>query len=345
MPRSRKQKKTTLQENVDKPVVKEAIITKAPARIRSERWCFTLNNYTDKEYEDIKKFMTLNCEYGIVGKEVAPTTGTEHLQGYVRFEKRLEFNSVKKFFDNRVHIEKANADDIKNQTYCSKGNDFFETGTPRASNQGKRNDLKILHSAIQEGTSVKDIRQQNPELYHMYGRTLEKLESDRLRNFIRTEMPNCVWYYGKTGTGKSHRALSNMTNTSHYIVPNDNGWWDCYEGQETIVFNDFRGGLPFSDLLQLCDKYNYYVKRRNRDPYPVSSKNIIITTALPPEKVYKNLDKEDSMSQLYRRFKVYECIDWHTTVERTYSDWYDESVHYTRNGGPGSEQDDSDAEY
>ena len=30
---------------------------------------------------------------------------------------------------------------------------------------------------------------------------------------------------------------------------------DNYEGQETIVFNDFRGGLPFSDLLQLCDKY------------------------------------------------------------------------------------------
>ena len=68
-------------------------------------------------------------------------------------------------------------------------------------------------------------------------------------------MPNCIWYYGKTGTGKSHRALNNMTVTSHYIVPNDNGWWDNYEGQETIVFNDFRGGLPFSDLLQLCDKY------------------------------------------------------------------------------------------
>ena len=45
-------------------------------------------------------------------------------------------------------------------------------------------------------------------------------------------------------------------------------------------------------------------------------KNIIITTALPPEKVYKNLDKEDSMSQLYRRFKVYKCIDWENTLEK-----------------------------
>ena len=272
MPRGRKPKTASTKKNVDEPILVEPIITKAPARIRSERWCFTLNNYTEEEYQNILQFITLNCEYGIVGKEIAPTTGTEHLQGYIRFDKRLDFNTVKKFFDNRVHIEKANADDIKNQKYCSKGNDFFESGVPRASNQGKRNDLKILHEAIKNGTTVKDIRQKNPDLYHQYGRTLEKLESDRLRNFVRTEMPNCIWYYGKTGTGKSHRALNNMTVTSHYIVPNDNGWWDNYEGQETIVFNDFRGGLPFSDLLQLCDKYSYYVKRRNRDPYPVSSK-------------------------------------------------------------------------
>ena len=86
-------------------------------------------------------------------------------------------------------------------------------------------------------------------------------------------------------------------------------------------------------------------KRRNRDPYPVSSKNIIITTALPPEKVYKNLDKEDSMSQLYRRFKVYKCIDWENTLERTYSDWLESNVHFSRKPGhPGYEQDDSDDE-
>ena len=37
------------------------------------------------------------------------------------------------------------------------------------------------------------------------------------------------------------------------------------------------------------------------------------------------------MSQLYRRFKVYKCIDWENTLERTYSDWLESNVHFSRN--------------
>ena len=52
-----------------------------------------------------------------------------------------------------------------------------------------------------------------------------------------------------------------------------------------------------------------YDKRRNREPTLLLLKHNN-NHSIPPEKVYKNLDKEDSMSQLYRRFKVYKCIDW-----------------------------------
>ena len=52
-----------------------------------------------------------------------------------------------------------------------------------------------------------------------------------------------------------------------------------------------------------------------------------------------------SLSQLYRRFKVYKCIDWENTLERTYSDWLESNVHFSRKPGhPGYEQDDSDDE-
>ena len=37
------------------------------------------------------------------------------------------------------------------------------------------------------------------------------------------------------------------------------------------------------------------------------------------------------MSQLYRRFKVYKCIDWENTLERTYSDWLESNVHFPGN--------------
>lgn len=51
--------------------------------LRSYAWCFTLNNYTD---EEIRRLESLECERLVVGKEVAPTTGTPHLQGYIRFK-------------------------------------------------------------------------------------------------------------------------------------------------------------------------------------------------------------------------------------------------------------------
>lgn len=45
-------------------------------QIRGRSWCFTHNNYTE---EDVLRYDSLKCERIVVGKEVAPTTGTPHL--------------------------------------------------------------------------------------------------------------------------------------------------------------------------------------------------------------------------------------------------------------------------
>lgn len=48
------------------------------------RWCFTLNNFTDLDIEKLALFITEeNCKHGIVAKEIAQSTGTPHLQGFI----------------------------------------------------------------------------------------------------------------------------------------------------------------------------------------------------------------------------------------------------------------------
>ena len=47
---------------------------------RNRNYCFTFNNYPDTSLVD-----NLICKYIAYSKEVAPTTGTPHLQGYVTF--------------------------------------------------------------------------------------------------------------------------------------------------------------------------------------------------------------------------------------------------------------------
>lgn len=43
-------------------------------------YCFTYNNYTAVTEVALQKFLVDNCDYACYGRELAPTTGTPHLQ-------------------------------------------------------------------------------------------------------------------------------------------------------------------------------------------------------------------------------------------------------------------------
>lgn len=267
---------------------------------KARAYAFTLNNWTQDEYEDLRANLEPAIYY-IIGKEIAPGTGTPHLQGYVYWKSPRAFRSMKKL-QKRAHWAKAIACAEVNRTYCSKGGDFLEQG--ECPKQGKRSDLNVIKNKIAEGLKVDTIAVENPEMFHQYGRTLNKIEDILMRKKFRTVMTKGIWLWGDTGTGKSHKALENFSPETHYIYPNDNGWWDGYCQQETVVLNDFRGEIPYNLMLQMVDKWPFTVKRRGREPLPFISKTVIITSSLPPEEIYKRREEEDNIAQLIRRFKV-----------------------------------------
>ena len=51
--------------------------------LRGRRWCFTLNNYTDEDLQQLRGVVPSKCRYIVFGREVAPETETPHLQGYL----------------------------------------------------------------------------------------------------------------------------------------------------------------------------------------------------------------------------------------------------------------------
>jgi len=266
---------------------------------RSPNWCFTLNNYTE---EDIERLHNLECVYIIVGEEVAPKTGTPHLQGYVEFKDKPVLSTVKKRIGATAHLEVAKGFAHQNIQYCSKGGKPWMKGEPKQ--PGKRTDLDKIAKEIIEGKAVDKVALENPMAFHMYGRTMSKIEDIALRKRFRTEMTTCEWLWGPTGVGKSHKAFEGFNPETHYVWKNDNGWQDGYTGQETVIINEFRGDIKFSELLQLIDKWPYELRRRGREPVPFLAKHIIITSSLPPEGVYKNLAAEDKLDQLLRRVKI-----------------------------------------
>ena len=92
------------------------LTTKMTKRIRGNRWCFTLNNYSA---EEITWIDSAECKYIIYGKEVGKS-GTPHLQGYLELEKPKELSSVKKMIGNRAHLELARGTSKQASDYCRK---------------------------------------------------------------------------------------------------------------------------------------------------------------------------------------------------------------------------------
>lgn len=245
--------------------------------------------------------------------EKCPTSGKLHWQLFIKYRSPTRLSAVKKFFGlDSIHLEpKKFGKDEDMAKYCSKSETsipgtYFEHGS--IVSQGCRTDLKKTAEEISNGRKVDDIAIEDPTLYHQYGRTLNKLEDLALRKRVRTEMTKGIWYYGPTGTGKSHKAFEGFTPTTHYVHNvNDKGWWDGYTQQDTVIINDFRGEMKFAELLNLVDKWPHSVSRRNREPMPFISKTVIITSSIHPREVYLNAcSADDRFDQLLRRFEIVE---------------------------------------
>ena len=308
---------------------------------RTRNYIWTLNNYTDVEVELIN-----GGDYTclVYGKEVGEVCGTRHLQGFVRFENDKTMSAVHKLKGWKRTALKVSEKPLSAIDYCKKGSqshseweqhgvkgptygkdaDVFELG---AYKQGARSDLSAVYNKVKEGASVDDICWENPDVYIKCHKALERLEDIRLLKTFRTEMTEGIWIYGKTGTGKSDWAFENFDCSQSYVYPYDNGWCDGYRQNHTLIIDEFRGQLTFAEILRMADKHpNCSLRRRNKPPMPFTSKRVIVTSSIPPCMVYCNLSKEDSLSQLYRRYKVFELIDGELVLRQP--EFFEMGLHY-----------------
>jgi hypothetical protein len=103
---------------------------------------WTLNNYTDDDVQRISGLVESDpsVKFLIFGREIAPTTQTPHLQGFVIFSTNKRFAAVKRLISDRAYVATANATSEQCRAYCRKERDFEEFGE-FPDKQGQRNDL------------------------------------------------------------------------------------------------------------------------------------------------------------------------------------------------------------
>lgn len=245
------------------------------------------------------------------GNEICPTSGKPHHQTFVYFHnprgytKKILNKIGDMFGDVHCFVEPMYGNFKQNESYCTKETDGVLTKFGDEPSQGERMDLTELKNAILAGDyTADDICVESPETFHQYGRTLDRLECIALRKKYRTEMTKGVWIHGPSGVGKSHAAFEGFSPETHYVKNLNEDWWDGYKGQETVIFNEFRGQICFSDLLKLVDKWPETVKWRSHEPVPFISKKIIITSIKSPKDCFSGIGDDEPWEQFDRRFEI-----------------------------------------
>lgn len=92
----------------------------------SKRWCFTLNNWSQKELDTVLQNLSLAPENRYcIGKEVGEK-GTPHLQGYIEFANKCRPLEIKGMdVAKRIHWEKCKGNKEANINYCIKEGDYI----------------------------------------------------------------------------------------------------------------------------------------------------------------------------------------------------------------------------
>lgn len=142
--------------------------------------------------------------------------------------------------------------------YCSK--DETRVGGPyifghRNPGQGSRGDLYALRDAIKEGKT--DLELFNDDgLMATAARHLKAVE--KMRHLFSPPTPRdnikVTLHYGPPGTGKTFCAHQDGA----YYFDGNNGFWNGYNGETTIILDEF-GGHCLTPLMfqRLCDRYPF----------------------------------------------------------------------------------------
>lgn len=272
---------------------------------RRRRWCFTLNNWTEKELEKLREeFSKGKLTYAIIGQEIGDT-GTPHLQGFVNYWNGKSFNRMKTLIGKRCHLEGSRGHDFENFEYCSKQSKFDEFGERPKEEAPKRTDIETIRDLVKTGTA------KMTDLYET-ARSYQALRFGEIGLGLYTAKRNwkthVTWIYGPTGTGKSHYAFQTAINpwVTGQIV--NNFIFAGYNGEEDVIIEDFRPEhMSFNMLLRMCDKYPLRV-RTIGGSVEFLAKRIFVTTTKHPGEFYAGQDEEDCR-QLLRRIELIMHLD------------------------------------
>lgn len=260
---------------------------------RSRSYCFTVNNPLTEVQDphnllDVASYLVFQLEEG--------ENGTPHYQGYVHLKHAMPFTALRKYLEANYAIARGSASE--NFLYCTKEPRLdgpYEFGEKPS--QGKRSDLLSVKAKIDDGASDQQIADEHFGSWCRYHKSFTVYRSIKTQK--RTWKTVVNYYYGVSGSGKSFRAQNEAGENTYFKDPG-NKWFDNYNCEPNVIFDDFRGNwFVFSTLLRILDAYPLQVEFKGGSVNFVA-RTIWITSNVAPDQLYPGISGIELQALLRR---------------------------------------------
>lgn len=243
-----------------------------------KNWVFTTNNPVPENSPDQAKWKALvqYCTWQVEKGEA----GVLHIQGYAQFKAKIRLTALKKL-ESRAHWEPRRGSHEQARDYCRKEDTRvygpFTYG--EEVKQGQRTDLESMAQLMLELPET-DVSLVSTATYVRYYKGLRAFKT--LHSKPRTHKTLVEIWYGPAGTGKTMQALERFPD-AYWKTKGE--WWDDYDGQATVIIDEFYGWIPFDLLCRLCDRYPLKVPTKGGFTNFIA-KRIIFTSNKHPQDWY-----------------------------------------------------------
>lgn len=272
-------------------------------------YCFTMNNPEGMLDVEFEAWIGNGLRYAIYQLEVGEN-GTEHFQGYLELDRAQRLSYLQQRLPG-AHFEPRRGTREQARDYCKKSEGQldgpWEFGDFAAGGQGARSDIAGFKAAIDSGCTDKELWDSHPTLFLRNYRAIPMLRSLlQPERSWKTE----VWLlYGQPGTGKSTWVKEHCGESVFWKSPN-NHWWDKYNGESSVVLDDYKSWLPWSQLLHVMDA-NPLTMEFKGGMVKFVARKLFITSNFLPWKWYTNPegDSKYPILALLRRIEHFLCFE------------------------------------
>lgn len=237
-----------------------------------------------------------SLNYMIACKEVAPTTGHEHIHVYAQFMDSVKM-SVKKLCG--AHVEKCRGSAQQNIAYIKKDGDIiYEHGEPR----------------LKGGYTIKEVERMDAETrkvlpVQMYNivQKVDAAEKKYISPLDYYKKMEVFYVYGESGAGKTKWCIDDMVKNNvekFNEVKYDGAFWHgVTEDCPVCLYDDWRDShMKPAEFINFID-YNRHVMNVKGGSMRNNYTRIYITSVQPPEDIYGKVEGEPR-KQWERRMKI-----------------------------------------